>query len=94
MPRKSTPNIDFMLKTAKDYIDGKGNPLDFELDYGYELEKRYDAMAREDDKLANLIYERLVREGSDYADNETTEKLRRRIKRQYDYVIDVRNNSF
>ena len=38
MAKKATPNIDYMLQMAKDYIDGIGNPLDFELDYGYEFE--------------------------------------------------------
>ena len=48
MPKKPTPNINFMLKTAKEYIDGTGDELSFMLDYGYELEKRYKAMVKED----------------------------------------------
>ncbi len=46
MAKKATPNIDYMLQMAKDYIDGTGNPLDFELDYGYEFEKRYRKMEK------------------------------------------------
>lgn len=41
-----TPNIDFMLKTAKEYIEGTGDKLSFKLDYGYELEKRYKTMLK------------------------------------------------
>ena len=41
MAKKQTPNIDFMLSQAKAYADGTGYDLGFELDYGYELEKRY-----------------------------------------------------
>ena len=91
MAGKATPNIDEMLRMAKEYIDGTGNPLDFELDYGYELEKRWRAMEREDREIAELIYECLVREGSDYAVDESTEKLRKRIGKQYRYVIGIRN---
>ena len=92
MPLKATPNIDFMLQAAKEYIDGTGNPLDFELDYGYELEKRWNAMAREDIELANLIYECLVREGSDYATDEKSDTLRKRIKKQYAFVMSVKDD--
>ena len=83
----STPNIDYMLNLAQSYIEGTGDDLHFELDYGYELEKRYKAMVREDRRMANLIYDYLVREGSDYATSEHGEVLRERIRRQYEYVI-------
>ena len=86
---KNMPNIDYMLKAAKDYIDGTGDDLSFELDYGYELEKRYKAMVNEDATLADLIFDCLVREGSDYATTEIGDKLRARVKKQYDYVMSV-----
>ena len=87
--KKETPNIDYMLSLARDYIEGNGNPLTFELDYGYELEKRYDAMVKEDSRVAELIFDHLVREGSDYATSESGDALRARIKRQYEYVMSV-----
>ena len=83
----STPNIDYMLNLAQSYIEGTGDDLHFELDYGYELEKRYRAMTRENKELADLIFDHLVREGSDYATSEHGEVLRERIRRQYEYVI-------
>ena len=92
MTKKATPNIDFMLSQAKAYADGTGYDLGFELDYGYELEKRYDKMVKENPTIAALIYDRLVREGSDYATCEKTEDLRKRIRREYDYVMSVYKN--
>ena len=32
MPKKATPDIDFMLKSAKEYIDGTGDDFSFKLD--------------------------------------------------------------
>ena len=89
---KETPNIDFMLNAAKEYIDGAGYDLFFELDYGYELEKRYTAMEKEDAVLADLIYDCLVRNGSDYATSESGVILRARVKHQYDYVMGAYQN--
>ena len=86
---KNIPNIDYMLKAAKDYIDGTGDSLSFELDYGYELEKRYKAMIKEDATLADLIFDCLVREGSDYATTESGDTLRARVRKQYDHVMSV-----
>lgn len=88
---KATPNIDFMLNMAKEYIDGTGNPFDFEYDYGYHFEKRYRAMQKEDRELTDLIYDCLVIQGSDHALEEESEQLKKRIRKQYKYVISVRN---
>ena len=90
MAKKATPNIDYMLQMAKDYIDGTGNPLDFELDYGYEFEKRYPKMEKENRELTEVIFDYLVQEGSDYAVDESGEKLRKRIKKQYERVMEAR----
>lgn len=57
MAKKQTPNIDFILSQAKAYADGTGYDLGFELDYGYELEKRYDKMVKENPTIAALIYD-------------------------------------
>ena len=89
MPKKATPNTDFMLNTAKEYIDETGNDLSFKLDYGYDLEKRYKAMVKEDHEIADLIYDCLVEQGSDYAMDESTEQNRKRVKKQYDFVMSV-----
>lgn len=89
--RKATPNIDFMLNMAKEYIDGTGNPFDFEFDYGYYFEKRYKAMLRENRELTDLIYDCLIVEGSDHAQDEDRKQLKKRIKKQYNYVISVRD---
>ncbi len=87
---KATPNIDFMLNMAKEYIDGTGNPFDFEYDYGYHFEKRYRAMLKEDGELTDLIYDCLVAQGSDHALDEEREQLKKRIRKQYNYVSSVR----
>lgn len=89
--RKATPNIDFMLNMAKEYIDGTGNQFDFEYDYGYHFEKRYKAMLRENRELTDLIYDCLIVEGSDHAQDEDRKQLKKRIKKQYNYVISVRD---
>ena len=90
MAKNATPNIDYMLQMAKDYIDGIGNPLDFELDYGYEFEKRYRKMEKENRELTEVIFDYLVQEGSDHAVDESGEKLRKRIKKQYECVMEAR----
>ena len=87
MSLKPTPNIDYMLDFAKSYIDGTCDEIHFELDYGYEIEQRYGAMVKEDRRAAELIFDCLVEEGSNYAMTEDTERLRKRIKRQYEYVM-------
>ena len=88
---KATPNIDFMLNMAKEYLDGTGNPFDFEYDYGYHFEKRYRAMLKEDRELTYLIYDCLVAQGSDHALDEEREQLKKRIRKQYNYVISLRS---
>ena len=91
MLKKATPNIDYMLQMAKDYIDGTGNPLDFELNYGYEFEKRYRKMEKENRELTEVIFDYLVQEGSDYAVDESGEKLRKRIQNQYERVMEAQD---
>ena len=73
-----------------DKVWNNQNPLDFELDYGYEFEKRYPKMEKENRELTEVIFDYLVQEGSDYAVDESGEKLRKRIKKQYECVMEAR----
>lgn len=50
--KKSTPNIDFMMKFVKDFIDKKNSRLDLDCDFNYQLMQRYAKMCRENEPVA------------------------------------------
>ena len=58
-------------------------------DCRYEFEKRYSKMEKENRELTEVIFDYLVQEGSDYAVDESGEKLRKRIKKQYERVMEA-----
>ena len=41
-------NINFMMRYVKAYLDGKKKRWEFELDFDYEMNSRWDDMCRED----------------------------------------------
>ena len=48
-------------------------------------------MEKENRELTEVIFDYLVQEGSDYAVDESGEKLRKRIKKQYERVMEARD---
>ena len=54
--KKSTPNIDFMMKFVKDFIDKKNSRLDLDCDFNYQLMQRYAKMCRENELRRKMNY--------------------------------------
>ncbi|WP_370767777.1 hypothetical protein [Ruminococcus sp.] len=50
--KNRTPNIDFMMKFVKDFIDKKKDRLDLDCDFNYHLMQRYAKMCRENEPVA------------------------------------------
>ena len=79
----SNPNINAVLKIAKDYLDGKTDRIDYELDFPYEVEKRYQKMCREDPEYADMLYYYLIECGTDHSAGLTDEAFYNLIQKQY-----------
>ena len=54
--KKSTPNIDFMMKFVKDFIDKKKDRIDLDCDFNYQLMQRYAKMCREKEPRRKMNY--------------------------------------
>ena len=54
--KKSTPNIDFMMKFVKDFIDKKNSRIDLDCDFNYHLMQRYAKMCRENEPRRKMNY--------------------------------------
>ena len=87
-------NINFMMRYVKAYLDGKKTRLDFELDFDYEMNSRWEGMCREDQEYAQVfndwIAERGVDAGRGLPDNEHKEL----IGDQYFEVKDIVRSGF
>ena len=79
MTRKKTPNIDFIIGMAEDYVNG-GDHIDFKLDFTYYFIQKYDKMCREDEVLADMINYYLFERAFDIHKNDPEEKLRKVMK--------------
>lgn len=84
----STPNINAVLKMTKDYLDGRMGRIDYELDFPYEVEKRYQKMCTEDADYADMLYYYLIERGTDRAAGLSDEASRNLIQKQYQEVLD------
>ena len=60
-------NINAVLRMTKDYLDGKMDRIDYELDFPYEVTQRYQKMCREDSEYTDMLYYYLVECGTDRA---------------------------
>ncbi len=83
----SNPNINAVLKITKDYLDGKIDRINYELDFPYEVEKRYQKMCREDPEYADMLYYYLIECGTDRSAGLTDEAFRTLIQKQYLEVL-------
>lgn len=87
-------NINAVLKMVCMYLDGKISRIELELDFPYEIEKRYSKMCSEDQEYAELINDRLVEDGVVRGENLPDDKFHKLIKRQYEDVLDIANGGF
>ena len=75
MTRKKTPNIDFIIGMAEDFVNG-GDHIDFKLDFTYYFIQKYDKMCKEDEVLADMINYYLFEKAFDIHKNDPEDKLR------------------
>ena len=81
-------NINAVLRMTKAYLDGKTDRIDYELDFPYEVEQRYQKMCREDAEYADMLYYYLVECGTDRAAGLSDNDFHDLIQKQYQEVLD------
>lgn len=91
---KKTPNINYLLQMVEQLLNGQIDIVSFELDFDYQLTKRYRAMAKEDKECAELIYDYLYENGLCKAEKLPDSKFLAVMKRQYKEVQDIINSGF
>lgn len=79
MARKKTPNIDFIIKMAEDFVNG-GDHLSFTLDFTYYFIQKYDKMCKEDEDFADMINYYLFEKAFDIHKDAKEEALRKIMK--------------
>lgn len=87
-------NINYMMRLAKSFADGKSDGISFESDFGYELERRYRDMEREDIEYAMLIYDRIYEDIICKSDGLTEEEYRDMIRDAYYDIKDIAMGGF
>lgn len=80
MRRKKTPNIDFIVGMAEDFVNG-GDYWNFTLDFMHYFIQKYDAMCREDEVYADMINYYLFEKAFDKHRDDPEEKLRKIMKK-------------
>ena len=81
-------NINAVLRMTKAYLHGKTDRIDYELDFPYEVEQRYQKMCREDAEYADMLYYYLVECGTDRAAGLSDNDFHDLIQKQYQEVLD------
>ena len=80
MRRKKTPNIDFIVGMAEDFVNG-GDYLSFSLDFMYYFIVKYDAMCHEDEVYADMINHYLFERAFDQHRDDPEDELRKIMKK-------------
>lgn len=80
MRRKKTPNIDFIVGMAEEFVNG-GDYWNFTLDFMHYFIEKYDAMCREDEVYANMINYYLFEKAFDIHRDDPEDKLRKIMKK-------------
>jgi hypothetical protein len=66
----------------------------YNLDFSYELEKRYNKMRREDEDYCDLIYEFLYEEGAARYNELSEIAFKKLVHKQYNYIIKIAREGF
>ena len=86
--KNSTPNIDFMMKLVKAFVDKKKDRIDLDCDFNYQLMQRYAKMCRENEPVAEtFVY--YISDVFDESDNMSDSELRRKMNYGYKQVLDM-----
>ena len=80
MAKRKTPNIDFIIGMAEDFVNG-GDHIGFKLDFTYYFIQKYDKMCKEDEIFADMINYYLFEKAFDIHKNDSEEKLRKIMKK-------------
>jgi len=80
MRRKKTPNIDFIVGMAEDFVNG-GDYLNFTLYFMHYFIEKYDSMCDEDEVYADMINYYLFEKAFDEHRDEPEDKLRKIMKK-------------
>ena len=81
-------NINAVLRMTKDYLDGKMDRIDYELDFPYEVTQRYQKMCREDAEYTDMLYYYLVERGTDCTSGLSDDDFYALIQKQYQEVLE------
>ena len=81
-------NINAVLRMTKAYLDGKMARIDYQLNFPWEVEQRYQKMCREDTEYADMLYYYLVERGTDCAAGLSDNDFHDLIQKQYQEVLD------
>ena len=79
MRKKRTPNIDFIVGMAEDFVNG-GDYLNFSLDFMHYFIEKYDAMCHEDEIYADMINYYLFEKAFDQHRDDPEDELRKIMK--------------
>lgn len=91
---KKRSNIDTVLDMVEAFLKGDMSCVDFQLDFPYEVQRRYQKMASEDEEFAWLIDDRLVENGVYKGEHLNDEAFRKLIRKQYLDVVEISDNGF
>ena len=87
-------NIDFMMNYVKEYLDGKKERWEFDLDFDHELTKRWGKMRREDSEYAEVFYDWISEDGVDAGEGLSDSAYKKLIRRQYNEVKSIAASGF
>ena len=91
---KKQSNIDTVLDMVEAFLKGNMSRMDFQLDFPYEVQQRYQKMAREDEEFARLIDNRLVEDGVYKGERLSDEAFHELIRKQFLDVVDISEEGF
>jgi hypothetical protein len=84
MPKKRTPNIDFMVAYVEDYLNGNMKRWEFDIDFDYHVIQRYHKMMREHRDFAEAFAFYISEQGVDIGDRLSDADYHILIQRQFD----------
>ena len=87
MPRKSTPNIDFMTEFVKEFLENKKERIFFDLDFHYYLKEYFDKMYREFPNFAEAFYFYIAENGVDIGDDLPDGEYKKLIRKQFKALL-------
>lgn len=80
MRKKNTPNIDFVVGVAENFVNG-GDYLTFTLDFTHYFIEKYDKMCRENEYYADMINYYLFENAFDLYCDASEDKLRKVMRK-------------